>query len=195
MMRIGAVLLILLFYAAYFLKQIRMARQGIRANQMGRSNKPTRMRSLEIALLIVTYAHAAVQVLSVFCVATLGETQMPMGWRVLGFVIAVCGIASFVAAMATMRESWRAGIDPDARTALVTRGIYRYSRNPAFLGFDLHGIGLLLMLPNVVHAVITVAHIVILHIWILQEEAYLPTVFGEAYTAYRRRTPRYIGFL
>ncbi len=195
MIRVCALLLIVVFYAAYFLKQMRMAQRGIRTNQMGKGNKPARVRAMEIALLVVTYAQAAAQVLSVFFGAEVGEIVLRTGWRMLGLLIALCGIASFIAAMVTMRDSWRAGIDPDAKTALITRGIYRYSRNPAFLGFILHSIGLLLVLPNPVHAVVTVAHLVLLHRWILQEEAYLPTVFGQAYEAYKRETPRYFWFL
>lgn len=43
----------------------------------------------------------------------------------------------FIVAMWTMQDSWRVGIAEKDSTALVTRGIYQVSRNPAFLGFDL----------------------------------------------------------
>lgn len=43
-----------------------------------------------------------------------------------------------------MRDSWRAGISETDKTELVTEGIYQISRNPAFLGFDLLYIGILL---------------------------------------------------
>nr|WP_325196398.1 methyltransferase [uncultured Oscillibacter sp.] len=39
---------------------------------------------------------------------------------------------------------------------LVTDGIYRYSRNPAFLGFDLQYIGVLLMYCNLLTGMFTV---------------------------------------
>ncbi len=39
---------------------------------------------------------------------------------------------------------WRAGVSEKEKTELVTAGIYRWSRNPAFLGFDLLYIGFLL---------------------------------------------------
>ncbi len=43
-----------------------------------------------------------------------------------------------------MKDSWRAGIPDSDKTELVTTGIYKYSRNPAFLGFDLQYMGVLL---------------------------------------------------
>lgn len=54
----------------------------------------------------------------------------------------------FLVSVLCMKDSWRAGIPDKDRTKLVTTGIYRYSRNPAFLGFDFMYVGLLLMYFN-----------------------------------------------
>ncbi len=53
------------------------------------------------------------------------------------------------------------------------KGIYNYSRNPAFLGFDLVYIGILLMFFNPVLLVISVFAMVMLHLQILREEKFL----------------------
>ena len=79
------------------------------------------------------------------------------------------------------------------RTELVTDGIYNYSRNPAFLGFDLQYIGMLLMFCNLLTGLFTVFAIVMLHLQILQEERYLAATFGTAYLDYRHRVFRYLG--
>ncbi|MEE3470168.1 MAG: hypothetical protein VZR24_05840 [Butyrivibrio hungatei] len=47
------------------------------------------------------------------------------------------------------------------------KGIYNYSRNPAFLGFDLVYIGILLMFFNPVLLVISVFAMVMLHLYLL----------------------------
>ena len=47
-----------------------------------------------------------------------------------------------------MKDSWQAGIPDKDKTELVTTGIYRFSRNPAFLGFDLMYVGALLLYGN-----------------------------------------------
>ncbi len=76
---------------------------------------------------------------------------------------------------------------------MVTAGIYRFSRNPAFLGFDLVYTGILLMFFNWVLLVFTVFAAVMLHLQIMQEEKFLSAAFGEEYLSYRKRVCRYIG--
>lgn len=76
---------------------------------------------------------------------------------------------------------------------MVTTGIYQYSRNPAFLGFDLMYIGVLLMYGNLLTLVFSAFAMVMLHLQILQEERYLTDTFGAAYTAYKSRVFRYLG--
>ena len=92
-----------------------------------------------------------------------------------------------------MRNSWRAGIPDKDRTELVTTGIYRFSRNPAFLGFDLQYLGVLLMFGNGLTAGFTVFAAVMLHLQILQEERYLTETFGTPYLEYRKQVFRYLG--
>ena len=92
-----------------------------------------------------------------------------------------------------MRDSWRAGIPERDSTKLVTTGIYAYSRNPAFLGFDLQYIGVLLLYCNALTLAFTAFAIIMLHLQILQEERYMAATFGEEYAAYRRAVRRYLG--
>ena len=99
----------------------------------------------------------------------------------------------FLISVLCMKDSWRAGIPEKDTTALVTDGIYRYSRNPAFLGFDLQYIGVLLMFCNLLTGMFTAFAIVMLHLQILQEERHLSATFGAEYQAYRRQVLRYLG--
>lgn len=72
-------------------------------------------------------------------------------------------------------------------------GIYRYSRNPEFLGFDLVYLGILVMFFNPVLLIITLAAIVIIHLRILAKEHYMEETYGEQYLNYRNETSRYAG--
>ena len=92
-----------------------------------------------------------------------------------------------------MKDSWRAGIPDKDKTALVTTGIYRCSRNPAFLGFDFMYVGVLLMYGNLLTLGFSVFAMVMLHLQILQEERYLVNAFGTPYQEYCRHVFRYLG--
>ena len=113
--------------------------------------------------------------------------------RAAGLVIAALGTIAFAAAVFTMRDSWRAGIAEKDKTEFVSSGIYKFSRNPAFLGFDLCYIGILLAFFNLPLLLFTVAGMTALHFQILCEESYLPTVFGQSYLEYKAKTNRYLG--
>ena len=80
------------------------------------------------------------------------------------------------------------------KTELVTDGIYQFSRNPAFLGFDLLYIGTLMMFFNRILCVLTVFAIVMYHLQIVSvEEKFLLATFGDEYLQYKEKVCRYIG--
>jgi len=93
-----------------------------------------------------------------------------------------------------MRDSWRAGVSLRDKTELVTGGIYQISRNPAFLGFDLVYIGMLMMFFNWVLFVITIFAMIMFHLQIVSvEEYFLTETFGNEYIEYKKRVNRYFG--
>ncbi len=78
-------------------------------------------------------------------------------------------------------------------TALVTDGIFAWSRNPIYIGLVLIHFGIGLGLPNVWVTMLTVPFAFVLHYGvILREEAYLTELFGEPYRAYMTRTKRWM---
>ena len=132
------------FYGVYLAKQLSQRSQGIRTNQMGRGNKELRTLTVERLLAAFSVLIVVVEVWSV----VRGYSFLPRwcGW--IGLALTALGVVFFTTAVLQMRDSWRAGISPDEKTGLVTSGIYRISRNPAFVGFDLTYIGLLRKLAS-----------------------------------------------
>ena len=122
-----------------------------------------------------------------------GWSHLPAGARFTGFCIGMMGDIIFLLSVLCMKDSWRAGIPDKDKTKLVTSGIYRFSRNPAFLGFDLMYFGVLLLYGNLLTLGFSVFAIVMLHLQILQEERYLVNTFGAPYQEYCRRVSRYLG--
>lgn len=176
------------FYGIYFAKMFIQRRNGIRTSQIGR-RKEKGLHTVEVLMSVATFGIVAAQVLSIL----FGWSYLPAGARFTGFCTAMLGDLIFLVAVVCMRDSWRAGIPDTDKTELVTGGIYRYSRNPAFLGFDCMYIGVLLLYANPLTAAFTLFAMVMLHLQILQEEKFLTARFGEAYTEYCRHTFRYLG--
>ena len=185
----GLTLLVLaLFYGIYFAKMLAQKRQGIQTNQIGQ-RKEKSLHRVEVLMGVATAGVPAAQLLSV----ALGWSLMPAGARFTGFCLGLLGDLIFLVSVLRMRDSWRAGIPDKDKTELVTTGIYRYSRNPAFLGFDFMYIGVLLMYCNPLTAAFTLFAMVMLHLQILQEERYLTGTFGAAYQEYMAQVYRYLG--
>ncbi|MDE7178774.1 MAG: isoprenylcysteine carboxylmethyltransferase family protein [Lachnospiraceae bacterium] len=187
--QIIAVLIMLIFYGAYFIKLFHQRKQGIQTNLLGKG-KTGFVKFIEITLKIVTYLVPVVEVISIF-----ENSYLDFIWmRVTGMVLGVLGVGVFIVSVITMRDSWRAGVPKDEKTELVTSGIYAYSRNPAFLGFDLIYFGELLLFFNRYLFVITLLAVIMLHLQIVNvEEDFLIAAFGDAYLEYRKKVSRYIG--
>ncbi|MCM1049858.1 MAG: isoprenylcysteine carboxylmethyltransferase family protein [Clostridiales bacterium] len=184
-----AVLIMIAFYGTYFIKLFHQRKQGIQTDLLGKG-KTGFVKVIEVTLKIVTYMVPAIEALSIW-----NNTYLDLTWlRAAGVSLGVLGTAVFVISVLTMRESWRAGVPQNEKTKLVTSGIYAYSRNPAFLGFDLVYIGELLMFFNWYLLVVTLLAVVMLHLQIVNvEEDYLITAFGDEYLTYRKKVCRYIG--
>lgn len=183
-----AIALLALFYGIYFCKMLIQKRQGIKTSQIG-TRKEKSIHRVEIFMSIATCIAPIVQLTSL----GLEWNYMPPIGRYIGAGIALLGDIIFLISVITMKNNWRAGIPETDKTKLVTNGIYKISRNPAFLGFDLMYIGIALLYLNPVSIIFSLFPIVMLHFQILQEEKYLIVTFGEEYIKYKQKVFRYFG--
>lgn len=190
-----AIALMGIFYAAYLGKKYVQRRQGITTNQIGKGAKPRKVLLIENVMGLATFAVIPVEIVSIILfprmtlIPTLRECPA-LQWTGLG--ISAIGVAFFTVAMMTMADSWRAGIPDKDRAELVQSGIYRISRNPAFVGFDLMYIGLLLAFPNILHLAFALFPVIMLDLQIKQEEEFCRGAFGREYEEYCKRVRRYL---
>lgn len=185
----AALIIMAAFYSCYMLKALRMRRRGIRTDQLGRG-KAGKSKMIEIALKTVTFLVPTAEIVSI----ALNPHTESEAIRIGGIILSAAGTVVFIISVVTMRDSWRAGISKDDKTELVTDGIYRYSRNPAFLGFDLLYAGILLMFFNWPLLAVSALAMFLFHIQIVNvEEPFLQETFKEAYLDYKRTTGRYLG--
>lgn len=187
--QIIAILILAVFYGCYFIKMISQKRKGIQTDQIGKG-KVGFVKFIEVTMKIITIIVPIAEIISII----LNTSVRPLWARIAGVCIAVIGVAVFITSVATMRDNWRAGVSKTDKTDLVMSGIYRFSRNPAFLGFDLVYIGILLMFFNLILFIISLFGAIIFHLQIVNvEEDYLLDTFGEKYLNYKKKVCRYFG--
>jgi protein-S-isoprenylcysteine O-methyltransferase Ste14 len=110
-----------------------------------------------------------------------------------GLVLAAVGVAATLLAQVNMGTSWRIGVDPAERTALVTGGAFALVRNPIFTAMTVTSRGLALMVPNVVSLLATALLIASIEVQVRAvEEPYLANIHPAAYAAYAARVGRFL---
>lgn len=108
----------------------------------------------------------------------------------MGLVILGVAMVWTIIAQGNMKDSWRVGIDNERKTELITEGLFRYSRNPIFLGMLLVLAGLFLVTPNAVTLIFWVVGYILIQLQIRLEEEYLRRQHGEAYATFCRKVSR-----
>lgn len=107
---------------------------------------------------------------------------------VLGGAISAAGIVSFRRARTTVNPT-----RPEAASALVATGIYRFTRNPMYLGLFLVLASWAVYLSNAVAFAGPLLFVLYINRFqIAPEERALAAKFGAAFDDYRRRTRRWI---
>jgi protein-S-isoprenylcysteine O-methyltransferase Ste14 len=110
----------------------------------------------------------------------------------VGLILLLVSLLWTVLAQAQMGDSWRIGIDTEHRTTLVQGGVFRFSRNPIFVGMILTLLGLFLVIPNVATLITLLVGTILIGIQVRLEEEYLTTTHGDTYNEYRRNVRRWI---
>ncbi len=116
---------------------------------------------------------------------------LPAGYDVLAASLFVAGFVLSTIAHLYLAEA-NTPVLPDGTTALKTRGIFRFSRNPSYLGIYLMIIASIIFTADIIVVALGITGIVIHHRIIKNEEEFLKTRFGAAFDAYCSKTRRYI---
>lgn len=121
------------------------------------------------------------------------EPAIPVPWSYAGVPIFLGG---FLIAVIAKRHFARVGTNintfrqPDM---LVTDGLFRYSRNPMYLGMAVALLGATITIGTLYALLIWVAFVVICDRWYIRfEEGILTESLGEAYLDYKKSVRRWI---
>ncbi len=101
------------------------------------------------------------------------------------------GLLLLLGGITALGRSLRVGL-PAAPAELRTSGVYRYTRNPMYVGGVLMCFAAVLWTANPVVAALAVVAALVHHRIVLAEERYLAAEFGEEWTGYSRRVRRYL---
>lgn len=184
--------LIFIFYLFYFIKFFSLRKKGIKVNNLGsKYNKTKQVIRLELVLKFFTCIMFVVEIASIIIADNWYYINVSPFIKIIGLIFILLGDISFILSIYFMKNSWRVGIDEASNESLITNGIYKISRNPAFLGFDLTYIGMSLVFPNPVIIIMTIILVWLFDNQIIMEEEYLERKYKEEYIKYKKHTKRY----
>jgi protein-S-isoprenylcysteine O-methyltransferase Ste14 len=110
----------------------------------------------------------------------------------LGIALLLVSLIWTAIAQYQMGQSWRIGIDREHRSPLVEKGLFKFSRNPIYVGVVATLLGLFLVIPNALTLLVFVLGFVVISIQVRLEESFLLESHGAAYTEYQRRVRRWL---
>ena len=118
--------------------------------------------------------------------------DLPVARQAISAVLFVLGLALGLAALSQFR-SHKTPTSPYApATTVVTSGVFRYTRNPMYLGFVLLAVGMAMGMNSVWLLLASALLSILLHYLVVKpEEAYLAERFGPMFSDYCSRTRRW----
>lgn len=111
--------------------------------------------------------------------------------RWIGAAIAVAGIGLTFLSQLSMGDEWRIGVDTSEETGLVTAGAFALIRNPIFGCMIVAGVGLAVLVPNLISAAGLILLVIAIELQVrFVEEPHLRRLHGDNYGAYSSRVGR-----
>jgi protein-S-isoprenylcysteine O-methyltransferase Ste14 len=122
-----------------------------------------------------------------------GGTLIPAPYHWIGALVLLAGLVCAGRAAGRFRRVGTPVRPFERSTVLVTEGLYRYTRNPMYLGLTLMLVGIAVLLGS-----FSPFLLVPIFIWWIQrqfierEEIFLEGIFGQEYLAYKTRVRRWL---
>jgi protein-S-isoprenylcysteine O-methyltransferase Ste14 len=114
-------------------------------------------------------------------------------WRLIGLVPLLLGILLNLLADQAFKKHETTVKPFEKSTALVTSGVFSFTRNPMYLGMTLILFGVAAMLGSATAFLVVLLLAALLHrVFIIPEEEMLDETFGEQFRQYRGRVRRWL---
>jgi protein-S-isoprenylcysteine O-methyltransferase Ste14 len=113
--------------------------------------------------------------------------------RILGGILILSAVALIMLAGGQFHKAGTPVPPIEPTSIIVSTGVYRYSRNPMYLGMSLMMLGLAFVTTSLWFLVATpLAMVAVTKLAIEREEAYLERKFGRGYLDYKERVRRWL---
>jgi protein-S-isoprenylcysteine O-methyltransferase Ste14 len=157
--------------------------------------QPQRLNGLELRVppLAVVVAVGALMWVAARAIPAMdfvlpGKLLWAVNLGVIGAVTCAAGIVSFRRARTTVNP-----LKPDRASSLVVHGIYKYTRNPMYLGLLVVLVAWATFLSNLAALVLVPVYVVYMNRFqIRPEERVLASLFPRDYPAYRAKVRRWL---
>ena len=168
------ILVIPILIIFFFDVRVTAARESGESGDFQLTKKEKRVINAVFLPMVVSFVYA------VFLPLQLGTT-----WLYSGLIIFTFGMVFTIVALLNFATS------PKGR--VITKGLYRFSRNPMYVGMLLMQIGLGIVCSSWLYILLTVVLMILLNANSSAEERYCLYRYGDNYRKYMNSTPRWIG--
>jgi len=111
----------------------------------------------------------------------------------LGAFFGLCGLALGASGVISFKKAGTAIKPFESSTVLVKGGLYRYTRNPMYLGMVMLLIGVASYLGSLTpYLIIPAFFLIIQQCFIKHEEPFLENIFGQEYLDYKNDVRRWL---
>ena len=121
--------------------------------------------------------------------------EIPLGHyleRSLGWIGIVAGFGIMMTAVGLFRNAGTETKPWKTPSAFVTEGVYRWTRNPMYLGMALIYAGAAMILDSLVALLLLIPLVYVIQREVIErEEAYMAARFGDAYRTYKDQVRRW----
>ena len=107
--------------------------------------------------------------------------------------LAIIGLIITVMSQQQMGSSWRAIVAKSKRTELIKHGLFKYSRNPVYMGTLILFFSVVILFPHILMLICFLFAYSSIELLVrFDEEPHLRKVHGEEYESYCKRVNRFI---
>jgi protein-S-isoprenylcysteine O-methyltransferase Ste14 len=152
------------------------SRESGKAGDFQLNRKENRLTYAVFLPMVVSWVYA------VFLPLQLGTI-----WLYSGLIICLFGMVFTSVAILNFATS--------PKDKVITKGLYRFTRNPTYIGMILMQTGLGIACSSWLYLLLTVVLMVLLNANLSAEERYCLHRYGDDYQKYKNSTPRWIGLL